>query len=427
MKKLGFNDERGVAFIVEVILVGVVLAVATLAVLQAMQNKSGKSGGDQASQTASTGWLGGGQKAAQQGRGPASAGACADGPLFNHIPMAMGDFRAFRPLGFVTLPQHIFGAKHSNFSINMPGESKSGLRVEFPSDAVVTGITSTEGQHSRGYQMTFFPCNNFKSYFFHLGTISDKLKQEFKSDKAQCQNHGSGQDLIKKCEFKVEIKVKSGELAGTNDGFGGVDFGAVDYRLAADYANLKRYDGDYPHYTSPVLYFTPALRKQLESKLRSVDGKVPRTAEPKVGALMQDVKGTAAGNWFVGDKSFYNTQDFSPFLGLLHDYIDPGQPVFSMGTSVKGLKMGLYSFRPVGSGKVNRDFKDVKPDGSVYCYDNFLSGATAGGLNLTRLDGVIIMTMPEAAKLKVEKVGVAGGMCAGTVQVFSGAATVFDR
>ncbi len=276
--------------------------------------------------------------------------------------------------------------------------------------------------------MTFFPCNNFKSYFFHLGTISDKLEQEFKKGAPKCLEIGVGRDLIKKCEVKVEIKVKSGELAGTNDGFAGVDFGAVDYRLpAADYANLKRYDGDYPYYTSPVLYFTPELRRQMENKLRSVDGKVLRTVEPKVGALMQDVKGTAAGNWFVGEKSFNNSQDFSPFLGLLHDYVDPGQPVFSMGNSVKGLKMGVYSFRPAGSGRVNRDFKDVKPDGLVYCYDNFLGGTTVGGLNLSRPDGVILMMMPDPAKLKVEKVGGAGGTCAGTAQVFSGAAMVFDR
>jgi hypothetical protein len=362
------------------------------------------------------------------GRGPASAGPCSDGPLFNHIPMALSDFRAFRPLGFVTQPSHILGAKHSNFSINMPGESKKGLRVEFPSDAVVATIVSTESRQSSGYQMTFYPCDNFKSYFFHLGTIADKLAQEFKNGKATCQEIGTGADVIKKCQVDTELKVKSGELAGTSDGFGGVDFGAIDYRLSpAEYANLKRYDGDYPYYTSPVLYFTPELKAKLVSKLRSIDGTAQRTAEPVVGSLLQDIKGTAQGNWFIGDQSFMNSQDFSPFLALLHDYIDPSQPLFSMGTSVKGLKMGVYGFKPVASGGVNRDFKDIKPDGGTYCFDNFLSGKTAGGLNLASVDGVLIMTMPNDKKLKIEKVGAAGSTCATTPLVFTSAATVFER
>ena len=54
--------------------------------------------------------------------------ACRDEPLFDHIPMALEDFRAFRPLGFVSIPIHIFGAKHSNFAINLPDEHVSGLR-----------------------------------------------------------------------------------------------------------------------------------------------------------------------------------------------------------------------------------------------------------------------------------------------------------
>lgn len=369
----------------------------------------------------------GGKRATEQGRGPASAGACPNGPLFDHLPMAMSDFRAFRPLGFVTLPQHILGAKHSNFSINLPGESRKGLKVEFPSDAVVTSIIGTESNQGTGYQMVFYPCDNFKSYFFHLGTISEKLAKEFTSGKAACQTIGVGKDAIKKCQVATETTVKSGELAGTSDGFGGVDFGAVDYRLpAAAYANLQRYDGDYPHYTSPVLYFTTELKAQLMTKMRSVDGTVQRTAEPVVGSLLQDVKGTAQGNWFIGSQSFNNSQDFSPFLALLHDYINPSQPLFSMGTSVKGLKMGLYGFTPLASGQVNRDFKDVTP-GSTYCFDNFLSGKSVGGLNLSVPDGILIAAMPGETRLTVEKIGGSGSTCANTPLTFTSAATTFER
>lgn len=361
-----------------------------------------------------------------QSRGPAAAGKCPDGPLFNHMPMELSSFRAFRPLGFFTLPTHIFGTKHSNFAINLPGESIKGLPVEFPSDAVVTQIVATESDKSKGYQVVFFPCDNFKSYFFHLGMLGPRLEEKMKGvGQSSCKDFNFGTEKIKKCELKTELRVSSGELAGLSDGFGGVDFGAVDYRLPpADYANPKRYDGDYPYYTSPVLYFTPELRAKLEDKLRSIDGKVKRTAEPRVGTLLQDVKGTAQGNWFIGDKSFMNTDDLSPFLALAHDYIDPAQPIFSMGTSVKGLASGLYSFTPTASGTINRDFKDVKSDGQTYCYEKFPAGPTAGGQGLTQPGGVIIMAMPSGTQLKVE---FKAGTCATVDQTFTQNATMFER
>lgn len=206
------------------ILIGSAVSVIVLALLVvSVTNLLGSK--DDGAPAKNGGWSNNGQSGKKQAsgdvRGPASAGACKDGPLFNHIPMALSDFRAFRPLGFVTLPSHILGAKHSNFSINLPGESKKGLRVEFPSDAVVAAITSTESRQGNGYQMTFYPCSNFKSYFFHLGTISEKLNQEFTSGKATCQTIGVGADAIKKCQVTTEVMVKSGELAGTSDGFGG--------------------------------------------------------------------------------------------------------------------------------------------------------------------------------------------------------------
>ncbi len=349
---------------------------------------------------------------------------CTNGPLFDHIPMALGDFKAFRPLGFVSIPIHIFGAKHSNFAINLPNEHISGKPVEFPGDAVVTSLISTASTSGNGYQIVFYPCREFKSYLTHLGTISDRLKTEFSKASPKCQDFvfdSSGKTT--KCTAAMNIKVSSGELAGTNDGFGGVDWGAVDYRLSAEYANPSRYDGDYPHYTSPILYLRKDLKATIMDKLGSWDGEVKRTAEPRTGSLNQDVKGTAQGNWFIGDKNFYNTQDFNPFMALLHDYIDPAQPEFSMGTSVKGLAAGIYSFRVSNSGLKNRDFNDVKPDGNIYCYDAWISGRSTGHLPLTTPSGVILLKMSDGQTLQVEH---QSGSCA-TAHSVTAAATIFKR
>lgn len=346
-------------------------------------------------------------------------------PLFSVIPMELGDFRSFRPLGFINPPIHIFGAKHSNFTINLPGETpKTGLLVKFPSDATVTQITTTYGdQGDTGYQVTFYPCEQFKSYLFHLETIADTLAQDIAKDQGKCQEFNFGNSKTKKCEKKTALKVKAGDPVGTNDRFGGVDWGAVDYRVINKFANPDRYDRDYPSYTSPIAYLTPENKTLMENKLRSLDGSVKRTAEPIYGTIAQDIAGTAQGNWFIGDKSFKNQQDFSPFMALLHDYIDPSQPIISMGNSVTGVKMGLYSFEPQSTGTTNRDFKDIKSDGNVYCFNNFLSGQSVGQLNLSTLNGVLLMQMPNEKTLKVEY---QPGSCGDEFKISTNA-TTFDR
>ena len=228
---------------------------------------------------------------------------------------------------------------------------------------------------------------------------------------------------VNKCEAKLQLAVKSGDPVGGSDSFGGVDWGGVDYRVTANYANPDRYDGDYAHYVSPVSYLRPDLKAQMVDKLGSFDGEIKRTAEPRVGTLNEDVPGTAAGNWFIGDQSFRNSQDFSPFLALRHDYVDPTQPELSMGTSVAGVNKGLSSFAVATSGTTNRDFKDVKPDGQVYCYDHFLTGRSAGHLPLSTVTGVILLQLPTATTLKVEH---QPGDCT-TTHTLTPVATTFSR
>jgi hypothetical protein len=346
-------------------------------------------------------------------------------PIFSVLPMRLEDFTAFRPLGFVTFPSHIFGAKHSNFVINQPSESKKGLPVRFPSDAVVTQITFMESDKGSGYQLVFYPCEKFKSYLFHLGTISEALTQAFDAGNPICKDFrfGLGDD-IRKCELKTNVRVKMGDLAGTNDGSSGVDWGAVDYRITHKFANPNRYDFDYLHYVSPVPYLISELKDQMTDRLKSYDGTVARIAEPRWGTIAQDILGTAQGNWFLTDKTIMNTQDFSIFLALLHDYIDPAEPIIVMGSSVAGLQFGIYSFLPQSTGVINRDFKDVKPDGKIYCYEKFKSDTTRGKIYLTQISGSILMTMPDDKTLRV---AYSSGVCADAPAQLSNSATTFLR
>ncbi|MSP13426.1 MAG: hypothetical protein EXR62_10790 [Chloroflexi bacterium] len=228
-------------------------------------------------------------------------------PLFDTMPIAPKDFLAFRPLGWLSPPIHIFPAKHSSFTLSLPGETSPQVTLQFPGHAWVTEIWSTqfEGSSAIGYQLYFYPCREFRAYLFHLSAISDKLLAEFKKGDPQCQAFNDGNSLVQKCQQNVMVQVDSGEMAGLGSDASGVDFGATDERIPDEpFINPAHYPHDYMKYVSPVDYFTPAVKAQFTPKLASFDGKVPREAEPKTGSYMQDLPGKAQGNWFFPGISY---------------------------------------------------------------------------------------------------------------------------
>jgi hypothetical protein len=201
----------------------------------------------------------------------------------------------------------------------------------------------------------------------------------------------------------MAIPLEAGEQFGMGPDSAGVDFGAVDGRVPpAAFINIEHYGYDYPYYVSPLNYYTPEVKKIIESKTGNVFGNKTRTAEPSAGTYMQDIPGTAQGNWFTPGKYHRNSTDLSPSLGLARDYVDPAQPIMAIGNTVKGVNMGLYSFTPLPSGRINRDFNAVKADGSVYCYDSFLARQSAGGLPLGKPNGILLLMMPTDTTLKLE-------------------------
>jgi hypothetical protein len=341
--------------------------------------------------------------------------ACPDGPLFQVIPMAAGDFIAFRPLGFVSIPIHFFPAKHSSFVLALPGEPTPVRDVRFPGDAWVVDIFSTEFSSGvTGYQMQFQPCDKVRSYFYHLRDISPALKDAFDASEKRCfrQDFADGSSVVK-CQARLFHAVAAGELAGrTGDGTSGIDFGLVDFRLEPKgFVDVSHYPFDYPYYASPLDYYPPELRAEFEARLASWDGKTPRAAEPRAGTHRIDLAGTAQGGWFFpGSDMRTNPDDMTPHLGLAADYIEPRQPLIVLGNRVAGARMGIYSFEPASGADTNRPFNEVTP-GAAYCYEGMKGGRSVGQLPLAALEGVLLIFMPDETTLLIEKQGDAGATC----------------
>jgi hypothetical protein len=369
-----------------------------------------------------------------QQSGPSYVAACpADvaTPLFGTSPVALEDFISFRPLGFMSTPIHMFPAKHSAFSMTQIGATAVPKPVRAPSKATVTEIyeATFSATGKKNYQIFMHPCREVRAYFGHAVTISDKLAAEFAKETPKCNSFDSGDgSLTTTCRREnLNISLEEGEIFGSGPDTAGIDFGTLDFRRKpAAFIDITHYDSYYPYYASPLDYFKADVKAQIEAKTGSVFGAPMRTALPIGGTYMQDIPGTAQGNWFLPGKYHSNSTDLSQFMGLVHDYVDPTQPLMSAGASITGMKLGLYTFKPESSGLTNRDFNAITPDGNTYCYDGFINGQSAGGLPVGKPSGVLLMTMPDAKTLKVELVS--GSTCAAlTSKTLSAGATTFVR
>lgn len=356
--------------------------------------------------------------------------ACPAGPLFDHVPLGLEEFHAFRPLGFLSSPIHVVPAWHSAFSRKNPGEIRPSAQVRFPSEAVVVSVFAAKflASGAESYQLRFQPCAEVTAYFNHLGSLSARLAAALAGAPADCREYNDGSGLVRNCSHAVSVSVASGEEAGFSDDTAGVDFGLIDYRLPpAGFANPAHYTRDFFYYASPVSYFVPELRRVMESRLSSYDGSVPRTAEPRVGTYMQDLPGTAQGTWFTLGASFVGATNENRTLALVHDYIGADQPVFSIGSEV-GLRPGLAAFSVEPSGRVNRDFSNVTADGQVFCFDRFLRGQSVGRVPLGDPGGIVLLEMPSPATLRIEIHGAPGSTCASAQPwQFTRAAVTLER
>ena len=111
------------------------------------------------------------------------------------------------------------------------------------------------------------------------------------------------------------------------------------------------------------------------------------------GSYLQDVPGTAQGNWFLSGIRDKNPED--PHLALVHSNIHPARAVFSVGTSIRDLRSGKYEVLPVEKGLLDRDFKDITPDGYTYGFRVVRHDNIA-------FDGIVIVRMPDAETLWIE-------------------------
>jgi hypothetical protein len=360
--------------------------------------------------------------------------ACGLDPL-SSLPVDLADIVGIIPLGNLNPPAHTLPSAHTSVALGNSTATTRTVGVRFPAAGRVLRVIRYEGLLPGGvteYSLQFSVCRELFFYFNHLVNLDpDFLTQIGDFPASTCDAAPT-----RTCNKVLSVPVSEGAVfaqlpveAGKQRIF---DFGARDARLPAPtgYANLARYyltpeGNDLRHVACPWSYFPAAARDGALALLGDPFALPPvrRTSEPRCGTVVQDVAGTAQGNWF-GYPTTGAMYDEPPpredlAVSLVHDAIDPTRPVFSVGNR-SNLGAGRYFFEVQGSGKVNRDFADVTAGSGVYCYEHLtdLNGQPQG-------TGIVLLEAGADGKLRLERLSFSS--CGPGPFQFGSAVTTFDR
>lgn len=270
------------------------------------------------------------------------------------------------------------------------------------------------------YQLYLAPCRGINLTLIHLKGLSNKLKTAIGDENSNCDSqkidYGTQEGIptyYVTCHPDFQkVRISAGEVIGYFSGHrdkqnSGFDIGIYNFnKPALAFVNPDRYDVNTLHTSCFSDYYVPELKAQYEAKIGGLASQgsdvqtfLPRTADPVCGQVMWDVAGTAQGNWFRNPIKQRNMTD-NDALVLIHDNIKPDQAKFSMANITS------FTFTPIHSGNINREFSEVTPDSNVYCYQSDNNGSSSAKHLLELVDDTHI---------KIEN---QSGMC-GTSEVFN--------
>jgi len=279
------------------------------------------------------------------------------------------------------------------------------------------------------YTIKYLICKGIELDMAGYTEITPEFKAKLPKSTKGCK-YGikkDGHDFVEgQCYFSdSNIKVKAGELIGwtTQD-----DRGMIPFEIwAANYnvpprsdVNWEYYNDDrYAHSMCTFDLYTGALRDQFYAKLggggiqhkdvgqeaiekgkQPLEPFKPRTVEPRCGQVNQNIPGTLQGMWFGDSADNAGAIEFEgKGLSFIHNNIDP--TLAEIGVGGNFMKTSTLLFVPEHTGTMNREFSEVTPGASVYCYP--VSGDVAGEKKEgSSVAGKILVRLQDATTLQVE-------------------------
>lgn len=331
---------------------------------------------------------------------------CPDGPVFTAAPASPQGYTDIIPLGNLEPVGHTLPTQHVYFHLVYGTQGSIATDIVAPGNVKIVSVQESTTYDANGrkiradYRIEFMPCRELKAYYNHVAELSQDIQASLKTGNKICYDHqqstGESDTL---CSYFVDYSAKAGEYigkSGSGVGIGAFDLGAYDSRAAPlAYANPSRYnsqaDGlDEFHYACALDYFEENIKSQLYSR-------VQRTAPPRCGQVMQDIRGTAQGNWYKGNAAFSRPDTWDRMLALVHDNTDPATGIISVGGTIA--EAGKMPFTPAHAGNVNREFSEILPGNTVYCYT---SNVPKFQNNKPTIGGRILLHLSNETSLTIE-------------------------
>jgi hypothetical protein len=358
--------------------------------------------------------------------------------LFTQLPITDSNLINLAPMGsqegHVLPPDHMY----FNFPTFVTGEVTHAPGNGWITQIVEATYPSTSaapGGINPIYYFTFQPCAEV-SLITGLGALSPALSAALTSGYTSCSSFGQNLGGANgSCVTNLQLPVHAGDALTI-----GVvpDFGALsDTRFTiSGFANPSRHNLNRGF--CPLNYFAPGvLPPSYATGYIAGSTPIPRTASPLCGTIVQDIPGTAQGDWyFPGSDTTPGQLQEEYQMALVHDAVYTSSEVFSVGNSntLPAVFQEKNFFQPkmVADGtRIEYDFGLVN-DNQIYCYDTF------GGLypnfmftnNLSGYIALIQLTDPAKDTLQIDVQNPGGSAnCTTTAGTwaFTPAAVIFQR
>jgi hypothetical protein len=323
------------------------------------------------------------------------------------------------PAGHTIPTRHIYVYP----TMTTPGDpsTASTVPVYAPGRAEIVAVQYHPGDSD--WSIHLKPCRDVLLYYFHIDRLAPAIA-------AAVGDVATGGVVIGDFTAKpVAIPLTPGQVIGHAQTF---DIGVHDARKPPQpFVNPARYAVDLPTLLAgfpglagnpialqvaphiipralqnrcPIDYFTPPLRAALTARLSDHDGAPLASGVPKCHSHMQDVPGTAQGNWWNDTDATHDALFAEEHaIALANWNVTPSVPLFSLNENVPGFSHTLlepgapphyvnstfeFPVRP-GPQRTNRRFAEIT-DSAIYCYD--LVRIHRGG---PRLNAVILIQVSD--------------------------------
>lgn len=312
------------------------------------------------------------------GPSPSSLPCPKGDALFTHAPTALGSLSAIVPLGNLNPAGHTLPTRHAYVYPKMkkPGDVSTAITVPVRAPGKLEIVAVEFHPGAPDWSLHLKPCRDVTLYFFHVQTLAPEVAA------AVGKIEDGGVELPDFIAKPVSIMVTPGQLIGEAKNF---DTGLHDFRKSPQpFVNPAHYAVDFPALFAafpelganptaqtvaqlivpqalfnrcPLDYFTPKLKVALEGLLADYDGDPLASGKPLCHSHMQDVAGTAQGNWFADlepnhDALFAEERA----LSLANWNVDPTVQLFSLNENVPGFTSALLE-PPAQPDDVNSAFE----------------------------------------------------------------------